>query len=103
MLTSKLLPPIYSNNPQPTTRIGGTVLLGLAFAMLVALFSATPARATLSVGSVTGQTVQSHCPAPGTHWLQYTTIDNKTHYMHCVAAEVTGCPNVQDIGLTYAI
>ncbi len=100
MSARQSLLPVHSNNPQPTATIGGIVLLAAALAV-VALFSAIPAHATLAVGSVTGQTAQNNCPAPGTHWLSYTTAGNTTYYMNCVAAEVTGCPEAQDIGFFY--
>jgi hypothetical protein len=33
--------------------------------------------------------------------LSFTTTGNTTYYMNCVAAQVTGCPEAQDIGFTY--
>jgi len=92
---------VHSSTAVPT-RFSSAIPLALAVATLIILFSAISASATLSVGSVTGQTTLSNCPTPNTQWLSFTTSDHMTHDMHCVAAEVTGCPNeVQDISFTY--
>jgi hypothetical protein len=41
----------------------------------------------------------SSCPAG--NWFQYTDASGATHPMNCVAADLTGCPNAQDLSFTY--
>ena len=99
MLASESSVPVHSHNPQSTTRIA-SVLLAIALAALAVLVFATPAHASLPVGSVQGQTSLSSCPGDG--WFSYTS-GGTTYPMNCVSA-ILHCQNTlstQDLGFTY--
>jgi hypothetical protein len=59
----------HSNTLQPTTRVGGTILLALALATLATLLFPSAARATLSTGLVQDPVPFSSCPGSG--WFSY--------------------------------
>jgi hypothetical protein len=104
MLASESDVRVHSHNPQSTTKIGGTLLLGIALAAFVVfVFAAAPlahGSNPLPLGSLQLNLRAVRC-APEDGWYSYTNPNNQqTYNLNCFTAVVT-CPNTQAIALTF--
>ena len=78
--------------------IGLTVLFAIALADCGGGGSGSSVTTLSNPPQVQDAVPLSSCPAG--NWFQYTDSGGATHPMNCVAADLTGCPNAQDLGFT---
>jgi hypothetical protein len=103
MLSSLSFKPTPSNSPNPSTGIALKIsftcfLAALAFCLLIAAAQPAQASGSLSTGQVQDLVPLSTCP--GGQWFSYHS-GGTTYPMNCVAANLRGCSNVEDLGFTF--
>jgi hypothetical protein len=84
--------------------LAGLSLIGAALTALVACGGSSSTNSSITPPISSGPAVQnvvtlSSCPANG--FFQYTDSAGTNHPMNCSSAEVSGCPNAQDMDFTF--